>query len=130
MKIQKRPVTVEVRRAEPGEEIHTREGTLVAEDDDLIITGVEGEAYPIGPEILAKTYLPVDDEAVGLYRECLPPGVRVEFTRDRHGRTVPEGIYVYARDLSDAERNDAVAFVEEFIASSPYLDGDGEVPVL
>lgn len=53
----KRPVVVNVREPiDPPEEIHTREGTIVATEDDLVIRGVEGEIYPIGREIFAKTY--------------------------------------------------------------------------
>lgn len=127
--IQKRPVEVEVRRAEPGEEIETREGVLTAEEDDLIITGVEGEVYPIGPEILAQTYAPRDEEALDLFEECLPPGVVVEW-EDRYRRgdiTVADGIYVETRGLSEAEREGAMEFAEAFLESSPNLQGD-EVP--
>lgn len=36
--------------------IQTREGTIKAEPGDYIIRGVEGEVYPIGPEIFDETY--------------------------------------------------------------------------
>lgn len=126
VEIQKRPVTVDVRRAEPGETIQTREGTLKAEPGDLIIEGVEGEVYPIGPEILAQTYAPADEEALDLYRECLPPGVRVEFEETNGVRTA-SGIYVERRGLSDGEKREAVEFARKFMESSPSLQGD-EVP--
>lgn len=127
---QKRPVQVEIRRAEEGETVETREGTLTAEDGDLIITGVEGEVYPIGPRILAKTYLPVDDEARDLYRECLPEGVVVEF----ESKSVPpnggtatfvSGIWIDG-PLDEDERIEAEQFAREFIRASPHLSG--EVP--
>lgn len=125
--IQKRPVEVEVRRAEEGETVETREGTLTAEDGDLIITGVNGEVYPIGPRILAKTYVPVDGEAVEIYEECLPEGVVVEFeeTATDEGSTAVfvSGIWVDG-PLDEEERKEAEAFCREFIASSPNLSGE------
>lgn len=126
--IQKRPVEVEVRRADPGEEIETREGTLVAQEGDLIIEGVEGEVYPIGPEILAQTYSPRDEEARELIEECLPPGVVVEWG-DRYRRgdiTLSEGIHVDTRGLSEAEREAAVEFAERFMESSPNLQATAD----
>lgn len=126
VEIQKRPVTVDVRRAEPGEEIQTREETLKAEPGDLIIEGVEGEVYPIGPEILAQTYVPVGDDALDLYRELLPPGVRVDLeTSD--DVTKLSGVYVDRRGLTDEEKDEAVEFARKLIRSSPHLQGD-EVP--
>lgn len=125
---QKRPVEVQIREAEEGETVETREGTLTAEDGDLIITGVEGEVYPIGPRILAKTYVPVDDEAIALYRECLPEGVVVNFEE----RKVPpdggtavfvSGIWVDG-PLDEEERLRAEQFCREFIRGSPHLSGE------
>lgn len=55
-KCRKRPVTVEFRECVPGEVVHTREGTLIAQEGDLIIRGVEGEVYPIGRDIFERTY--------------------------------------------------------------------------
>lgn len=127
--IQKRPIEVEVRRAEPGEEIETREGVLTAQEGDLIITGVEGEEYPIAPEILAKTYAPRDEEARELFEECLPEGVLVEW-EDRYRRgdiTLADGIWIETRGLSEEERRAAEEFAETFLRSSPNLEG-GEVP--
>lgn len=128
-RIQKRPVEVEVRRAEEGETVETREGTLTAEDGDLIITGVNGEVYPIGPRILAKTYVPVDAEAVEIYEECLPKGVVVNFeeTTTSEGATAVyvSGIWIDG-PLDEPERKEAEAFAREFLRSSPHLSG--EVP--
>lgn len=36
--------------------IHTLEGSMSAEKGDYIIKGVEGETYPVKPEIFNKTY--------------------------------------------------------------------------
>jgi len=41
-------------------EIHTREGTVVAEPGDYIIRGVEGEVYPIDADVFDQTYEVVD----------------------------------------------------------------------
>lgn len=61
-KCRKRPVVVEFRPGIVGEEIHTREGVLRAQDGDLVIRGIEGEVYPIGREIFERTYEVIDDE--------------------------------------------------------------------
>lgn len=126
-RIQKRPVEVEVRRAEEGETVETREGTLTAEDGDLIIEGVNGEVYPIGPRILAKTYVPVDAEAVEIYEECLPEGVVVEF-EETNGDEGANAVYVSGiwidGPLDEPERKEAEEFCREFLSSSPHLQGE------
>jgi len=124
----KRPVEVEIRRAEQGETIHTREGTLTAEEGDLIATGVEGEVYPIGPRILAQTYAPTDEGAREIYEECLPAGVVVEL--DDMVATTADTIYVRESEIStDEERREVEAFVRSFIESAPDLTPAGdEVP--
>ena len=43
-----------------GYEIHTQEGTMVAEHGDWIIQGVKGEIYPCKPDIFEWTYERVD----------------------------------------------------------------------
>lgn len=43
--------------------IETLEGTMLVSDGDWIITGVNGEKYPCKPDVFAKTYEPVDEEA-------------------------------------------------------------------
>lgn len=57
----KRPVEIEFRPAKAGETIETLEGTLTASEGDFIIRGVNGETYPIKPDIFAKTYEVVRD---------------------------------------------------------------------
>lgn len=125
----KRPVEVEIRRAEQGETVETREGTLTAEEGDLIAVGVEGEVYPIGPRILAQTYAPDGEGAREIYEECLPTGVRVEFD-DTGDATTAHAVYVVPDEISNEdEREEAEAFVRKFIAASPHLNGSGgEVP--
>lgn len=127
--IQKRPVEVEVRRAEPGEEIETREGTLKAEEGDYIITGVHGEEYPIGPEIMVKTYIPSGLDAIPLFREASPEGVVVEYEEVDDHLTRVSGVYVRTDGLTDEEKEKATRFAREFIRNSPRLSGD-EVPLL
>lgn len=39
--------------------IATKEGPLVAQSGDWVITGIEGERYPCKPSIFEKTYVPV-----------------------------------------------------------------------
>lgn len=36
--------------------IQTPEGKMFISDGDLVITGIDGERYPIKPDIFAKTY--------------------------------------------------------------------------
>lgn len=43
-------------------DIPTLEGTMTAQPGDWIIRGVQGEIYPIKPEIFAETYEPVESE--------------------------------------------------------------------
>lgn len=126
---QKRPVEVEIRRAEGREEIDTREGTVVADaaDGDLVAEGVNGEVYPIGPGILSKTYVPVDADAVEIYEECLPEGVVVEFeetnTDEGASAVYVSGIWIDG-PLDEAERKEAEAFCREFLSASPHLSGE------
>lgn len=56
IRITKKPIDVRARRAIPGETVSTREGQLVASPGDWIIQGVQGETYPIKPDILLQTY--------------------------------------------------------------------------
>jgi len=55
-KVQKKPVVVEARVATEHTEVHTREGTVVAEPGDVLIRGVEGEVYPCDPGVFERTY--------------------------------------------------------------------------
>jgi hypothetical protein len=124
--IQKRPVAVAVRAAEPGEQIETREETLTADAGDLIITGVHGEVYPISPEIFVETYAPADEAGMDLYRECLPEGVRVEFeTVDTV--TLLSGVCVDPAELDANEIRDAEAFARRLMESSPNVPDASEV---
>ena len=52
----KKPVEIYARQLTERCTIHTREGELVGEPGDWLITGVEGEVYPCGDSIFRKTY--------------------------------------------------------------------------
>lgn len=55
--VRKKPVQVEARGPiEEPEQIETEEGTMQARPGDYIIRGVEGEEYPIKPDIFEETY--------------------------------------------------------------------------
>lgn len=60
-KFRKKPVVIEAEQTPERVEIHTLEGTMVAEPGDWIITGVQGERYPCKPDIFEETYEKVED---------------------------------------------------------------------
>lgn len=49
---------------DPALIIPTLEGDMRAEVGDWIVCGVQGELYPVKPDIFAATYEPVDEEVV------------------------------------------------------------------
>ena len=55
-KARKKPVIVDAYQTKEIKYIETLEGTMKADVGDWIITGVNGEQYPVKPEIFAKTY--------------------------------------------------------------------------
>lgn len=62
-KFRKKPVVIEAVQTQERQEIHTLEGTMVAEPGDWVITGVKGERYPCKPDIFAATYEPAEEVA-------------------------------------------------------------------
>lgn len=56
VKVRKIPVIVEAEKTNEVQYIETLEGTMKASAGDWIITGVDGERYPVKPDIFAKTY--------------------------------------------------------------------------
>ena len=46
----------------PSIKIQTLEGEIIASLGDWIIRGVNGEFYPVKPDIFEKTYEPVNDQ--------------------------------------------------------------------
>lgn len=41
--------------------INTLEGTMIANQDDMVIQGVQNELYPCKPDIFLATYEPVEE---------------------------------------------------------------------
>ena len=60
-KYRKKPIVISAEEATEVTEIETREGVMMAQPGDFIITGVKGERYPCKPDIFHATYDPVDD---------------------------------------------------------------------
>lgn len=56
VKVRKIPVVVEAEQVDTIQYIETLEGTMKASAGDWIITGVNGERYPVKPDIFKKTY--------------------------------------------------------------------------
>ncbi|EGQ3181107.1 hypothetical protein H0731_000307 [Staphylococcus pseudintermedius] len=56
VKARKKPVVVDAEKAKKTTFIDTLEGRMKAEKGDWIITGVNGEQYPVKPDIFKKTY--------------------------------------------------------------------------
>lgn len=55
-KVVKRSIPVEAYQTKKPIDIQTLEGTMHANAGDWIITGVEGERWPVKEEIFKKTY--------------------------------------------------------------------------
>lgn len=64
----KRPIPVTAEQATEVTQIHTIEGVMTAQPGDYIVTGVEGEKWPVKKSIFEKTYeeLPSLDRRQGL----------------------------------------------------------------
>lgn len=56
IKVVKKRIPVEAYQAKKPTDIVTLEGTMHANTDDWIITGVDGEQWPVKKEIFEKTY--------------------------------------------------------------------------
>ncbi|HEL2003115.1 TPA: hypothetical protein TY286_001644 [Streptococcus suis] len=56
VKVRKIPVVVDAEQISEEQYIETLEGTMKASAGDWVITGVDGERYPVKPDIFAKTY--------------------------------------------------------------------------
>lgn len=53
MKFRKKPIVIEAIQFGP-------EGTMLASRGDWVIKGINGEFYPVKPDIFEKTYEPVE----------------------------------------------------------------------
>lgn len=56
VKVRKKAVIVDAVKTETTQYIETLEGRMKASAGDWIVTGVEGEQYPVKPDIFEKTY--------------------------------------------------------------------------
>lgn len=61
IKVIKKPIPVTARQVEKKTIVETIEGPLTAQPGDWIITGVDGEEWPVKKEIFDKTYEVIDD---------------------------------------------------------------------
>ncbi len=61
-KFRKKPVVIEAHQASYPMRIKTLEGEMRESPGHWIVTGVDGEQYPVKPDIFAKTYEPVEEE--------------------------------------------------------------------
>lgn len=57
----KKPVIIKAYQTSKKLIIKTLEGDMVASKGDWIVTGVDGEQYPVKPDIFKKTYELVKD---------------------------------------------------------------------
>ena len=55
----KKPVVIIAYQTSKELIIKTLEGDMLASKGDWIVTGVDGEQYPVKPDIFKKTYEPV-----------------------------------------------------------------------
>lgn len=56
----KKPIPVEAYQVEKDTIINTLEGDLIAKKGDWVITGVDGEQWPVKKDIFEKTYKAID----------------------------------------------------------------------
>lgn len=61
IKVIKKPIPVTARQVDKKTIVETIEGPLTAQSGDWIITGVDGEEWPVKKEIFNKTYEVIDD---------------------------------------------------------------------
>lgn len=61
VRVRKKPVIVNAEKVNKETYINTLEGRMKAEKGDWIVTGVNGERYPVKPEIFEKTYEVISD---------------------------------------------------------------------
>jgi hypothetical protein len=60
IRVRKRPIVVRARRTIQEEDIETLEGIMVAQAGDIVITGTEGERYPVKAHIFEQIYEKVE----------------------------------------------------------------------
>jgi hypothetical protein len=70
-RFRRRPVIVEAVQVWEDQYIDTLEGRMHASPGDWIVTGVNGERWPVKPDIFARTYEAVGDaEGVSADHPC------------------------------------------------------------
>lgn len=131
MRFKKLPVEIEVEeQVEEPKEVETPEGFIEADPGDVILRGVEGERYPVKPEIFAKTYVPADPsdmEAFKFYESASPKGVQV-LTEEDDGDVRVTGVVVAGQDELDRDEwRRAVEFSRE-LSRAVGLDTDPPIP--
>ena len=62
-RFRKRPLIVDAVRLTRHVSVQTLEGTVDGEPGDWLITGIEGEQYPVKHSIFMATYEPTNEEA-------------------------------------------------------------------
>lgn len=58
----KKPIPVKAEQTDKHQNIKTLEGTMHANPGDYIVTGPEGEQWPVKKEIFEKTYKVIEDK--------------------------------------------------------------------
>lgn len=61
VKVRKKAITVDAVQTDKIQYIETLEGTMKASIGDWIVTGINGERYPVKPDIFYKTYEILED---------------------------------------------------------------------
>ena len=59
----KKPIPVEVYKTDKHLDINTLEGTMHANPGDYIVTGTDGEKWPVKKEIFEKNYQILEDDS-------------------------------------------------------------------
>jgi len=73
MKFRKRPIIIEAEEAKTEKTIHTLEGDMVANKGDWIVTGINGEKYPVKSDIFEKTYEKISETSGAKIEGTLKP---------------------------------------------------------
>lgn len=106
--VTKKPVDVEATRIRESFSVATLEGTMQAEDAWLV-RGVEGELYPVDPDIFAKTYIPdptkppdyTDEDVLAVKRALLEEATE---HADGFRGGMEHGVEEFAHRLLEGER--------------------------
>lgn len=62
VKVIKKPIPVNARQVKEKTIVNTIEGQLTAQPGDWIITGVDGEEWPVKKSIFEKTYKVIEND--------------------------------------------------------------------